>query len=94
MFPNGDGGAVVDGVAKLRQRHVQFVHLRELFTRLPLALNTRFLFLTGALRVAYGGKKGIIYTVESIHTVFLDIGLGYQTASITQTVPNVSFNVP
>ncbi len=26
VFPHGDDGAVVDGVAQLRKRHVQFVH--------------------------------------------------------------------
>ena len=58
MFPYRNGGAIVDGVTKLRQSHVQFVHLGELLARLPLALNPGLLLFGSSFRVGCGkGRK-------------------------------------
>ena len=45
VFPHADGGAVVDGVAELGERHVQLVHRGQVLPGLPVTLKPRLLEL-------------------------------------------------
>ena len=45
VLPHADGGAVVDGVAELGQRHVQLVHRGQVFPRFSVTLKPGLLKL-------------------------------------------------
>ncbi len=45
VLPHADGGAVVDGVAELGQRHVQLVHRGQVLAGLPVTLEPGLLKL-------------------------------------------------
>ena len=45
VLPHADGGAVVDGVAELGERHVQLVHRGQVLPGLAVTLKPRLLEL-------------------------------------------------